>query len=800
MHLYQPDHDLPATRVVFNTDAVAARIAPWFVGAGDVCVSITDIRYKPNTSCVVTYRVDAGDSRTFVHAKAFQLQDWPTRKQKIVQDDGAAGQSSDVLYDDDFCFALFRFPVDSKLPDISKFVEDPNEFLSRVLFEEFQAERLVSFETLAYKPNRRFTAALNLESGKRLVLKLHDPTTFEHVLESAAILKKTSPVATPKREGRSNRHRALAYEWVVGTRPSISRIDRGECKRLMEMIFEFLDCLHHPAPSSGKPVPVQRASDGITEIGDYLASVYPPIADNIREAGRRILNGLPSEVPATLIHGDFHLDQILVSRGKKGRVSACDFDSCCLGDPTIDLANFVGHLRYRACLGEVSLEQVSEINHWATRHLENSDDPASANRFAWNQLAAMFRLVTHPFRSGSANWIKQTEQFVAHINQQTDFISRTSKSIPIPLNMELSGNAELVLESGIDELKQNNTVQMDPAFAFLVDAFDPAVAADVLKQAMPCLEQEFGDFSIENILIRRHKIGRRCLIEYELATEQGPRFVLGKASAKRLDRKTFVRQSSLFDRRGFADDCIDGICVPRPLGVWKEWKMWFQEKVEAVDGMKILKENRLATVNDRIAAAMAKLHSSRYRRKHVHSVQDELDQLTDHLETMKTELPDDRKRITQITVSCVAIAKSISSHELRPIHRDFYHDQIMFSEDKTWLVDLDLVCMGHPALDVGNFVAHLTEDAIRRFDDAKHWRTEEQQLVDLYLAAMPSVTKTDIAAFTVISLARHIYLSWNIQGRRNWTGPVIDEVERLTKQFLIDSDAQNPNLILQSKD
>ena len=124
----------------------------------------------------------------------------------------------------------------------------------------------------------------------------------------------------------------------------------------------------------------------------------------------------------------------------------------------------------------------------------------------------------------------------------------------------------------------------------------------------------------------------------------------------------------------------------------------------------------------------------------------------------------------------------------------------MFSEDKTWLVDLDLVCMGHPALDVGNFVAHLTEDAIRRFDDAEHWRAEEEQLVDLYLAAMPSVTRADVHAFTVISLARHIYLSWNIQGRRSWTEPVIDEVERLTKQFLNNSDARKTKVTLHSED
>lgn len=800
MHLFQPDHELPATRVIFNTDAVAARIALWFGSAGEVTVSIADIRYKPNTSCVVTYRVDAVESSAFIHAKAFQLQDWPTRKQKIVHDNETAGQSSDVLYDDDLGFALFRFPSDSKLPGISKFVEDPNEFLSRVLFQDFHGQRLVSFETLAYKPNRRFTASLNLESGCRLVLKLHDASTFDRVLQSADILKKSSRVTTPNREGRSNRHRALAYEWVEGDRRDISGVDRAESKRLMEIIFEFLDRLHRPAQCGGKPLPVQRASAGIVEIGEYLAAIYPPIANSIRKAGERILNGLPGDSPATLIHGDFHMDQILVSRGNEERVNACDFDNCCLGDPTADLANFVGHLRYRACLGEISKTRVTEIDHWAVKHLSSSDDHTSPNRFAQNQLAAMFRLVTHPFRSGSPAWIEQTEEFVSHINQQIDLVARASNSTSSPLVIEHPNEAELVLDSGVGNVQRQNTVQMDPAFAFLAEAFEPTVATKVLQNAVPCLSETFGAFTIENIQVRRHKTGRRCLIEYELATEQGPQFVFGKASAKRLDRKTFETQSSLFDCHGFADNCTDGICVPRPLGVWTEWNIWFQEKVAAVGGMTILKENRLATVTERVASAMAKLHSSDFLPRREHTIQDELDQLSERLETMRAELASERTRINQIADCCLAIGKSIDAHELRPIHRDFYHDQVMFSQDRTWLVDLDLVCMGHPALDVGNFVAHLTEDAIRRFDDAEHWRGEEEQLVDLYLAAMPSVTRDDIAACTAISLARHIYLSWNIEGRRNWTGPVIDEVERLTNQLLQASDVQKTKLILQTKE
>jgi thiamine kinase-like enzyme len=51
------------------------------------------------------------------------------------------------------------------------------------------------------------------------------------------------------------------------------------------------------------------------------------------------------------------------------------------------------------------------------------------------------------------------------------------------------------------------------------------------------------------------------------------------------------------------------------------------------------------------------------------------------------------------------------------IHRDFYPDQILVDRDRLWLVDLDLCCQGDPALDIGNFIAHITEQSLRQTGD-----------------------------------------------------------------------------------
>jgi aminoglycoside phosphotransferase (APT) family kinase protein len=43
----------------------------------------------------------------------------------------------------------------------------------------------------------------------------------------------------------------------------------------------------------------------------------------------------------------------------------------------------------------------------------------------------------------------------------------------------------------------------------------------------------------------------------------------------------------------------------------------------------------------------------------------------------------------------------------RPVHRDFYHDQVLVSEGGLSVLDWDDAAMSEPAVDVANFLAHL---------------------------------------------------------------------------------------------
>ena len=46
--------------------------------------------------------------------------------------------------------------------------------------------------------------------------------------------------------------------------------------------------------------------------------------------------------------------------------------------------------------------------------------------------------------------------------------------------------------------------------------------------------------------------------------------------------------------------------------------------------------------------------------------------------------------------------------EAVPVHRDYFDKQVLIGTSRTTLLDLDTLTTGDPAVDVGNFLAHLT--------------------------------------------------------------------------------------------
>lgn len=146
-------------------------------------------------------------------------------------------------------------------------------------------------------------------------------------------------------------------------------------------------------------------------------------------------------------------------------------------------------------------------------------------------------------------------------------------------------------------------------------ALDPLHMARVRRELMdaPASAAQRGRarpaWTLQAIQVRRHKPGRRCLIEYELLEPASGKqlSLLGKIRAKGLDRTSYQVQEALW-RNGFDEASPDGISVPEPLGYVPHLAMWLQKKVAAHPVITGLDGADGLALARRIAEAVHKLH------------------------------------------------------------------------------------------------------------------------------------------------------------------------------------------------
>jgi hypothetical protein len=86
--------------------------------------------------------------------------------------------------------------------------------------------------------------------------------------------------------------------------------------------------------------------------------------------------------------------------------------------------------------------------------------------------------------------------------------------------------------------------------------------------------------------------------------------------------------------------------------------------------------------------------------------------------------------------------------------------------------------MGDPALDVGNFIAHITEQSLRTLGNAAALQDREQALEDRFIELSGEAVRVAVRAYTTLTLVRHIYLSTQFPERAPFTDRLIELCEQ----------------------
>ena len=299
---------------------------------------------------------------------------------------------------------------------------------------------------------------------------------------------------------------------------------------------------------------------------------------------------------------------------------------------------------------------------------------------------------------------------------------------------------------------------------------------------------------IDKVTLSRYKPGRRALVDYHVINLHGhkpeSRHLIGKYRTKGVDKRSYRVQQQLW-QSGFDDK--SKVSVPEVAGMLPEFNAWFQHRVNAQSIGELLTPNnaRLAFLGRAVAGAVAKLHQNGIAQKlslPVWTAENELAVLRDRLEKFLENRPHFKERIRTVLAGCEALAAQLTGIEFVTVHRDFYQDQVLELYGKPGhivLVDLDLVCQGHAALDAGNYIAHIQELALRRYDDINALKAHSEAFKQQFLIETNSATICQVEIYTTLSLVRHIYISTLFENRAHTTRRLFKLCEdRLNSHFI----------------
>ena len=320
----------------------------------------------------------------------------------------------------------------------------------------------------------------------------------------------------------------------------------------------------------------------------------------------------------------------------------------------------------------------------------------------------------------------------------------------------------------------------DQAMPSLELALDPELAQQHLRDRLPRLAGKNGSVQLRTIRVTRYKPGRRCVIEYEVGVERpdgSPEAVVlvGKVMAHRYGKSGY-RLLDAFWRAGFQSGSPDGISVPEPVGHVPKFQMWLQRKVPGRAATALLAAPGGVALARRIAEAADKLHRAKVPTERRHTMADELRILHERLPTVAQAEPQWAGRIERLLEACDHLGTATPKPTTCGIHRDFYADQVIVNGERLFLLDFDLYCEGDPALDIGNFLGHITEQSLRTLGDAGALADREQAMEERFVA-LSGAAPAAVRAYATLTLVRHVYLSTLFPERRPFIQSLIELCE-----------------------
>jgi len=760
------DRAIPGLATVLDQDALADALRPHLPGPDMGPIHLSHVRYRPGSDCIATYRRSAAGNPVAFYAKAHASGGrWLAKHRRGREDDRRRSHIRRIVLDD-LRVLVSLFPHDARLPAVARFADaEAGKDLLRTLVPNRPELWDGTLESLTYKPEWRYVARLRGSDGSSALLKLYTEGGFRTADRAATALVSRGRLHLAERVGRCERNRAQVMEWLAGqSLDELIADDDGE-PRDFAAVGAALAEFHSQRGTSLTSRTRQMEAAIWRTVAHHFVYLCPHLAGEAERLAGQLCRWLAAEPPLSHpIHGDFYAKQVLLSGGQ---VAIVDLDAAALGDPRADLGLFVAHLERDALFGRFAADQVGNAKEALLDGYGGATGRALPSGIEPYVAAGLFQLAHEPFRYRQPEWPAVTAAL----------LERGGAILAVALHPPRSGRVAVPMGNESQDGVRTEVpvvdpygVTADPEMAFLATALDPNEATRELQHLPLTSAGHQRRVELHTIRVRRHKPGRRCLIEYQLVVEDdrghGERLdVLGKARFEGVS-VTQWRLANAFREAGFVPDSPDRIAVPRPVGIVPRFHMWLQEKVGGEPAMAVLTEAGGVALARRLATAIHKVHRAGIPPTRHHSIADELRVIEDDLANAARLRPEWGARLDRLRDACRRVAATVPKTERRGIHRDSRPGHVRVAGDVLYLLNFALYCEGDPCLDVGNFLAHLTMEGTNRSGNPDALADREAGLEEGFLQLSRKATHTAIQAYKTLTLVRHVCL--NMASSEGW--------------------------------
>ncbi len=737
--LVASDPALPGLELLLDNTQLLAALRTLAPLASARSVQVRYLRYKPGTSCVLALEITMENAelvRYFARGltrERFAVSLRHPKRQAMI----ATGHPYAPLVLERQAILLLHPSQDRDIRYLDLLWDDTKRHrLLQDWLPELVNSEGVNWQLMRYKPGRRCVAVIQRGETPLALVRCAAAREFGAILQGCATGVALGHITL---SGARAASRMVAIRWTPGQ--SLDSLPEGDdMMALVERVGAELGLVHN-APFV--PTLRRKLQDDLNALWrewEAIRTLLPGEAERFEHCATQIEAHLGQfSTPPVVLHGDFSADQVVITPSGPRFI---DWDRSASGHPLNDIASFLARLEMDVINGLRSRSQADTVGEALLRGYRTQRTPGDG--LSWFVARSLLCLATESFRLRWPDWPKRVDMLLTRVEQ---LCSQTPDG---------SGGS-------------------DPWQEVLTRLCSRQTMESVLTQGLApdCA------WRLQAARIVRHKPGRRALIEYQLDDATGvTQVLLGKYREKGIDNHAFTCQQALWQ---------GGIRVPEPLVKLPQQKIWLQRKVVATTLTRMLSISQvLPETAGAVGIALARMQQHPGLRQ---AIGDRRWDLTDELRVLDwgfrqvaEQRPDWHRRLNRLFNRCEALASTLVASGEACLHRDFYSDQILVAPDDpqcVTLLDFDLCALGARALDAGNYLAHISELALRLSGDIQALQAHESAFTHAWLACSDDVTLAEVQAFKALSLARHIFLSTRFPSRAHTTVPLLDYCERV---------------------